>query len=70
MEVVMNEFCENSIKHLNVITDSPISHSKEIFWLIKVFGEEFGINVMWIHLERGNDKGIPGGIGATVKKTP
>ena len=24
---------------------------------------------MWIHLERGNDKGIPAGLGATVKKT-
>ena len=24
---------------------------------------------MWIHLERGNDKGIRAGLGATVKKT-
>lgn len=69
MKVAMNEFCEKSIKHLNVITDSPTSHSKGIFWLIKVFCEEFGINVKWIYLERGHGKGIPDGLGVTVKKT-
>ena len=68
MKVAMNEFCEKSIKHLNVITDSPTSHSKGIFWLIKVFCEEFGINVKWIYLERGHGKGIPDGLGVTVKR--
>lgn len=51
-------------------SDSPTSQyrNKGMFWLIKTFCKEFGISVKWIYLESGHGKGIPDGIGATVKK--
>ena len=58
------------IRRINVISDSPVSQyrNKGMFWLVKNFCEDFNTTVEWIYLESSHGKGIPDGIGATVKK--
>ena len=65
---LLKELRDSGIRHLNVITDSPTSQyrNKGMFWLVKVFCEEFGIPLKWVYLESGHGKAIPDGIGATV----
>ena len=42
--------------------------NKTIFWFMKDFSEKYFVTFKWIYLESGHGKGVPNGIGATVKK--
>ena len=67
---ILKWFAESGTKKIIMISDSPTNQyrNKGMFWLCKQFCEEFGIEMVWIYLEVGHGKGVPDGIGATVKK--
>ena len=58
------------VNHLNIISDSPTSQyrNKKIFWLMQQFCNDNQVTMEWIYLESGKGKGVPDGIGATVKR--
>ena len=68
---ILTKFVEKGVSFINVVSDSPMSQyrNKTIFWFMKTFGMTNNIKMRWIFLENGHGKGIPDGIGATVKRT-
>lgn len=55
----------------NIVSDSPTSQyrNKHMFWLPWNFCvERKKVEFKWIYLKSGHGKGVPDGIGATVKK--
>ena len=68
---ILTKFVEKGISFINVVSDSLKSQyrNKTIFRFMKTFCMTNNINMRWIVLESGYGKGIPDGIGATVKRT-
>ena len=69
---ILNEFVNISRKNkITIVSDSPTKQyrNKTIFYYMKRFVQSFkDVEFKWIFLEAGHGKGIPDGIGATVKK--
>ena len=66
----MNDLVDKGIKEINVASDSPILQyrNRRMVWMLHCYCKEKIIDLKWIYLESGHGKGIPDGIGATVKK--
>ena len=67
---ILNDLVDKGIKKINVVSDSPTSQyqNRRMVWILHCCCKEKMIDLKWIYLESGHGKGIPDGIGATVKK--
>ena len=61
---------KTDVTKINIISDSPTSQyrNRTMCWLLHSYCAENFVEIKWIWLESGHGKGIPDGIGATVKK--
>ena len=67
---VLEQYVEDGVKHVYAISDSPTNQyrNQKIFYLMKKFCEEHGIDFTWVYLEAGHGKGVPDGLGAAAKR--
>ena len=70
IQPILNDLVDKGIKKINVVSDSPTSQyqNRRMVWILHCCCKEKMIDLKWIYLESGHRKGIPDGIGATVKK--
>ena len=63
-------YIEEGITEINTITDSPSSQYRNVnaFWLMAQLCKKYGVVLNWIYLEAGHGKGLPNGIGGSVKR--
>ena len=61
---------DGGVSYIIGVSDSPVTQflNKSMFYYMQKYAEDKDITFKWIYLESGHRKGIPDGIGATVKR--
>lgn len=67
---MITDLIEDGISDLTIVSDSPTSQYRNrfMFYFMHSLVKQHDVRLKWIFLEAGHGKGIPDGVGASVKR--
>ena len=71
IQPLFDSFVNEGIDDITIISDSSKTQyrNKSVFFYIHQFTSQYRVPLKWIYLESGHGKGIPDGIGASMKRS-